>query len=356
MPRLNTLGREITVGTRVIGRERPTYVIAEAGSNHDGSEQQALALIDCAADAGADAVKFQTFRADAIVARTDHPIATLTDQFGRFGRTVHEMFAKLEMPLEWIPRLRARAEARGLHFLSTPFDEESADVLDAAGVPAFKIASYEIVHLPLLRHIARKGKPMLLSTGMSSLGEIEEAIDVILGEGNNQVALLHCAIGYPVAPADAHLAVIDTLAGAFDVPVGFSDHTTGPAIPIGAVARGARLIEKHFTLDVTLPGPDHGFAADPHTLAGMIAGIREVEAAIGSPAKVCHPSEALHYERGRRSLFASVDIPAGATITAEMLAVLRPGVGLKPKYFDTLVGRVARRPIRAFQPLTWDDV
>lgn len=346
----------IRIGDRVIGPGHPAFVIAEAGSNHNGDIRTAFALIDAAAAAGADAVKFQTFRADALVARTSHPIATLTDEFGKFGKTVHEMFVKAEMPLAWLPKLRDRAGERGIMFLSTPFDEESADTLAGLGMPAFKIASYEVVHLPLLRHTARFGRPMLLSTGMASLGEIEDALAAVRGEGNDQVAIFHCPIGYPVPPAHVNLAVMDTLAQTFGVPVGLSDHTTGVAIPIGAVARGATLIEKHFTLDNSQHGPDHGFAINPDELAALVAGVRAVEQSVGDPRKVCLPSEQLHYVRGRRSLFVSADVAAGEVIRREQIVVLRPGVGLAPRYLDTIAGRPARRAMRAFEPITWDDV
>lgn len=348
--------RSVLIGARQVGPGQPCYVIAEAGTNHNGRIETALALIDCAADAGADAVKFQTFQADALVAPTDHPIATLTDKFGRFGATVHEMFRKAEMPLEWLPKLHAYAHKRKIEFLSTPFDEGSADVLYDLGVPAFKIASYEVVHLPLLRHIARKRKPILLSTGMASLGEIEEAIDAIRGEGNDLIVLFHCAIGYPVIMSDVNLAAMDTMRSAFGIPVGFSDHTLGVTVPLAAVARGANIIEKHFTLDRDQHGPDHDFAAEPTTLGSMIAGIRDVEAAIGNPAKGVQPSEEIHYRRGRRSLFSIVDIPKDTVITSEMVAVLRPGVGLKPKYLEFVLNRTSRRAIPAFTPLSWDDI
>ena len=346
----------LRIGERLIGPGQPCFIIAEAGSNHDGRLEQALALIDCAAECGADAVKFQSFTADRLVAKTRHPIATLTDQFGQFGRTVHEMFLAVELPPAWLPQLRDRARARGMLFLSTPFDEISADQLDELGVPAFKVASYELVHLPLLRHLARKGKPMILSTGMADLGEIEEALEAVRAEGNEDVALLHCAIGYPAAPEDAHLAAMDTMRAAFHVPVGFSDHTLGLAVPLAAVARGASVIEKHFTLDAKAAGPDHAFAAEPATLAALVRGIREVERAIGQPEKRHQPSEELHYHRGRRSVFASVDIPLGAVITPEMVSVLRPGVGLQPKYLKLLIGRTAKRTIQAFEPISWNDI
>ena len=346
----------IRIGTRDVGPGHAPYVIAEAGSNHNGDVGTALKLIDVAAEAGAHAVKFQTFRADAIAARTAHPIATLSDEFERYGRTMHEMFSGLEMPLEWLPRLRDHAAERGITFLSTPFDERSVDLLMDLGMDAFKIASYEIVHLPLLRHVARTGRPVLLSTGMASLGEIEEALDAIRGEGNDQIAIFHCPIGYPVPPPDVHLAVMDTLRTAFGVPVGLSDHTRGVAVPLAAVARGAQLIEKHFTLDAASAGPDHGFAIEPAELTALVTGAREVFLAIGDSRKRCLPSERLHYERGRRSLFAAAEIGVGQTITADLIVVLRPGVGIAPKYLDTVVGRPARRALRAFDPITWADV
>ncbi|HXG54322.1 MAG TPA: N-acetylneuraminate synthase family protein [Vicinamibacterales bacterium] len=346
----------LRIGDRLVGSGEPPYVIAEAGSNHNRDFGTALALIDAAAEAGADAVKFQTFTADALVARTSDPIATLTDEFSKYGRTVHEMFAAAEMPLEWLAKLKDHATGRGITFLSTPFDERSADVLADLDMPAYKVASYEVVHLPLIRHIARKGKPVLISTGMASLGEIEEAIGAVRAEGNDQIAIFHCPIGYPVPPEHVNLAVLDTLRQVFDIPVGLSDHTRGIAVPVAAVARGASLIEKHYTLDAGQAGPDHGFAIEPHELAGLVAGCREAFIAIGDGRKVCLPSEQLHYVRGRRSLFAAVPIPAGTVVTEDMLAILRPGTGLAPRFREAIVGRRARRDISAFDPIRWDDV
>jgi sialic acid synthase SpsE len=346
----------VSIGARRIGRGEPPYVIAEAGSNHNRDIGVARALIDAAAAAGADAVKFQTFTADGLVARTSDPIATLTDEFGKYGRTVHEMFAAAEMPSEWLPQLRDYCEQKGITFLSTPFDEHSADLLEALDMPAYKVASYEIVHLPLIRHIARKGKPVLISTGMASIGEIEEAVSAVRAEGNDQVAIFHCPIGYPVPPENVNLAVIDTLRQTFGIPVGLSDHTRGVAIPIAAVARGADMIEKHYTLDRSQRGPDHAFAIEPDELATLVQGCRDAFSAIGDPRKVCLPSEQLHYVRGRRSLFAAVSIPEGTTITGDMLAILRPGIGLAPKLRDTIVGRRARRSIAPFDPIRWEDV
>lgn len=345
--------RKVHIANKVIGEGEPCLIIAEAGSNHDGKLEQAKQLIDIAANSGADAVKFQTFQADKIAARTSDEIANI-DIAG--SKTLHELYKKMELPREWQSELTDYARDKGIIFLSTPFDEKAADQLDALGVPAFKVASFELVHLSLLTHIARKGKPVLLSTAMANLGEIEEAIEAILEEDNDQIILLHCGVGYPLRMEDVNLAAMDTLRQAFSYPVGYSDHTMGSTVPVAAVARGAKVIEKHFTISRNLSGPDHPFALEPHELKAMVQGIRDVEKAIGTAQKRVLDSEAVHYQRGRRSIFAAVDIPKGTIITEDMVGILRPGVGLKPKYLDLVVGRKAQVGIRAHEPITWDKI
>ena len=344
------------MGQLTVGPGESCFIIAEAGSNHDGKLEQARQLIDVAAEAGVDAVKFQTFSAVKIAARTSDRVAQLKDEFGQYGRDLFEFYKKLELPSKWQLELMTYAQVKGLIFLSTPFDEEAVDQLDELGVAAFKIASFELVHLPLLRYVARKGKPIILSTGMANLGDVEDALQTIYEEGNEQVILLHCAINYPPCFESVNLAAMDTMRQAFQVPVGYSDHTLGITVPIAAVARGADVIEKHFTIDKSLPGPDHSFALGPDELQAMVQGIREAEAAIGSPIKQMAPDELIHFQRGRRSIFAAVAIPAGTTITAEMLTILRPGVGLKPKYLEVVIGRQARRDIETHEPITWDVI
>ena len=339
------------VAGRRIGAGAPCYILAEAGSNHDRDIRQAFRLIDVAAAAGADAVKFQHFSADKIAAQTRHPIASA--DFGR-AKNLHALYKSVEMPDGWLPDLVAYSREKKILFLSTPFDEEAVDLLLAAGVPLLKIASFELVHLPLLRHAARTGLPLVLSTGMATLGEIEEALAAVYGEGNRRVALLHCGINYPAPMPTVNLRAMDTLRDAFQVPVGYSDHTLGIAVPLAAAARGASLYEKHFTCDKGLPGPDHAFALDPAELTAMVRGIRDIEAALGSPVKGPIPEEELHRQRGRRSLFAAVDMPAGTVITREKVAVLRPGVGLMPRHLETILGRVVRAELRAHDPITWD--
>ena len=343
----------IRIDKKLIGEGEPCFIIAEAGSNHDGKLEQAKQLIDIAAATGVDAVKFQTFQADKIAAETKDKIANI-DIAG--SKTLHSLYKKLEMPMNWLEELIEYSEEQGLIFLSTPFDEETADKLDELGVPALKIASFELVHLPLLRHIARKKKPIILSTGMANLGEIEEAIDVITEEGNNQIILLHCGIGYPLDMEAVNLANMDTIRQAFPYPIGYSDHTMGVAIPFASVSRGANVIEKHFTISRKMQGPDHSFAIEPDELKTMVQGIRDIEKAIGSPQKCVLETELVHYNRGRRSIFAKVRILKGTIITREMLSILRPGIGLKPKYLDVVIGRKVTTDIEAQEPITWDKI
>lgn len=348
--------RSIVIGDRKVGPGHPCFIIAEAGSNHDGKLEQALALIDVAANAGADAVKFQLFSAEKIAARTQDQIATLKDEFGEFGENLFEFYRKLELPVQWLGQLKEYADDKGIVFLTTPFDEDAADQLAQIEVPAIKIASFEMVHLPLLQHVARLHRPVIVSTGMGDLADIEDVLDTLYAEGNDQVILLHCGISYPMPFAQVHLAAMDTMRQAFGVPVGYSDHTTGITVPIAAVARGACMIEKHYTLDNSLSGPDHTFAVGPTDLKEMVKAIRDTEAAIGSPLKRLSPSEAVHYERGRRSLFATVDIHENQVIEKSMLAVLRPGIGLAPRFIDIVAGRQARKAIKAHEPITWEVI
>jgi N-acetylneuraminate synthase/N,N'-diacetyllegionaminate synthase len=345
----------IQVGNRRIGEKEPCFIIAEAGSNHDRDIGQAKKMIDVAVEAGADAVKFQTFTANKIAANTSHPIMQLGDEYEGV-KSLYDLYKGLELPREWQRELKEYADQKGILFLSTPFDYDAVEELESLDMAVYKIASFEMVDLPFLRYIAKKQKPMILSTGMANLGEIEEALQAIYEEGNDQVALLHCGIGYPMPMEDVHLAAMDTMKQAFCVPVGYSDHTLGITVPIAAVARGAKVIEKHFTLDRNLSGPDHKFAIEPDELKTMVQGIRDVEKAIGSPIKRLAEVEKLHHQRGRRSIFAKTDIPKGTIITEDMLAILRPGVGLMPKYLDIVIGRGAQMDIRKNDPITWNSI
>lgn len=343
----------VTVAGRTIGTGHPCLIIAEAGVNHNGRVEQAKRLIDVAAKSGADAVKFQTFRAERLVS-PKAPKAAYQLRATDAGESQWEMLKRLELSEEAHGQLRAHCQERGILFLSTPFDELSADFLDTLGMPAFKIASSELTHWRLLEHVARKGRPMLLSTGMSDAQEVAEALRVIRHAGNAPVVLLHCVSNYPADPADANLRAMRAMTEQFQVPVGYSDHTPGIEVALGAVALGACIVEKHFTLDRTLPGPDHQASLEPGELAALVRGIRVVEAAFGNGRKEPAPSERDVAQVARRSLVALRDIPAGASLTEALVGIRRPGTGLPPADWSRVIGRRAAAAISAGTPLRWE--
>lgn len=346
-----------------------TFVIAEAGVNHNGSPEVALRLVDAAADAGADAVKFQTFRAHRVVtksaAKASYQKVTTGSDEGQI-----EMLRRLELDRAAHEAIVERCRARGIEFLSTPFDEESLELLLGLGVGRIKVPSGELTNAPFLRAVARTRLPLIVSTGMSTLGEVEAALAVLTSEelardGASErspdasllslsddlawgaivgrVTLLHCTTEYPAPLASVNLRVLGTLAQAFGLRVGYSDHTPGIAVPLAAVALGACIIEKHFTLDRELPGPDHKASLVPHELAAMVDGIRAVEVALGGTRKVVSDAERGNRSIARRSLVALQPIAEGATYTTENLGAKRPAAGISPMRFDELVGRTARR-------------
>jgi len=343
----------VRIGDRSVGEDAPVYIIAEAGSNHDRNLDQAKRLIDVAAAAGADAVKFQTFAADQIVAETTTR-AKYLDGLLPPGKTMSDLFRELELPRDWHGDLFRHATDVGLDFLSTPFDFEAVDLLDDLGVKAFKVASYELWHLPLIREIASRGKPIICSTGMANLADVQDAVDTVAATGNDQLILLHCVVNYPPPFADLNLRAIRTLREAFGVPVGYSDHSSGITAPIVATALGAAVIEKHFTLSRDLPGPDHRFAIEPDELIAMVRAIRDAKDALGTGIKRMAPAEADLYTTARRSLFAARDIPAGTVLGSEHVAILRPGTGIEVRDLEKVIGRTTRRPIARHEPLAWD--
>ena len=331
----------IEIAGRPIGPNSPCFIIAEAGVNHNGDLSLAKSLVECAAESGADAVKFQTFKAEKVISPSAPKAAYQKATTGE-GESQLEMVRKLELSYNEFRALYHYCQEKNIIFLSTPFDEGSADFLEDLGVAAFKIPSGEITNLPFLAHLAQKGKPLILSTGMSTLGEVETAVDVIRNCGTPPLALLHCVSNYPADPADANLRAMRTLQAAFVLPVGFSDHTLGIEVPLAAVALGACMIEKHFTLDRTLLGPDHRASLEPDELEAMVVGIRKVENALGDGQKRPATSEADTASVARRSLVAAQDIPAGTTLTAAMIAIRRPGTGLPPAMWDWVIGRRSR--------------
>ncbi|HEX9397915.1 MAG TPA: N-acetylneuraminate synthase [Burkholderiales bacterium] len=334
----------IRIAGRAVGAGEPCFVIAEAGVNHNGDAAIAADLIRAAAQAGADAVKFQTFSAERLATesshKADYQLATTDPAESQF-----EMLKRLELPRAAYPELIALSKSQGILFLSSPFDEDSADFLEHLAVPAFKIPSGEITNLPLLEHVARKGRPMIVSTGMSDLGDVRSAVECIAGAGNPPLALLHCVSTYPAAPSDVNLRAMQTLRGAFATPVGYSDHGQGNEIALAAVALGACIVEKHLTISRGLPGPDHRASAEPGELLALVRGIRSVEAALGDGTKKPAASERSTAAAARRSLVAARDIPRGTVLTEAHIAVRRPGTGLPPGARPTLLGRRATRDI-----------
>jgi N-acetylneuraminate synthase len=329
-------------------------VIAEAGSNHCGRLDLALALVDAAAGAGADAVKFQLFRAAHLYPREAGRAEYLGDP-----ADIAEIVAALELPEAWLGRLAARARDRGIDLLVTPFDERSADLVDPF-VGAFKMASYELTHHPLLRHVARKGKPVILSTGAATLEEAAEALAVLREAGAPHVTLLQCTAAYPARLDALEVGAMADLRERLGVPVGLSDHSLDPLIaPVAAVALGASVIEKHVTLDRSLEGPDHRFALDPGDLATMVRAVRDAERAVGTGRKRVHEDERELRDFARRTVFALREVEAGDVLRAEDLAVLRRGrhpMGLPPTALAELPGRRARRRLAAHRPVLAADV
>jgi N-acetylneuraminate synthase/N,N'-diacetyllegionaminate synthase len=341
--------REVHIEHKIIGSGHPTYIIAEIGANHNGDISIAKKLIDKAAAACVDAVKFQTYKAEKLYSRR-------APKFSKDDMKPFDLIKANELPREWHNELAQYTTQKKLHFLSSPFDYEAVDQLDDVGVPAFKVASFELTDLELLRYIAKKKKPVILSVGMATLGEIEEALTVIRSERNDDIVLLHCTSLYP-SPIDiVNLNAIQTLQVAYKIPIGFSDHTLGIHIPIAAVAKGATVIEKHFTLDRHMKGPDHLFAVEPEELKQMVRNIHDVEKALGTGIKERSPQEQEMYEKGRRSIIAAQDIKKGTKLTRDILLVKRPGYGIKPKYIDVIIGRKANKDIKKDQWITWDDI
>ena len=332
-----------------------TFIIAEAGVNHNGEIELAHRLVDIAADAGANAVKFQTFRAEGVsteeAPKADYQIRTTGSSDNQLG-----MLRQLELADGHYPALINHCEDRGIMFMSTPHDWAAIDILDRYNVPVFKVGSGDLTNIPFLRRLAQKGRPIILSTGMGSLCEVEEAVEAIRSQGNQQLILLHCVTNYPAEMSDCNLRAMCTLRQSFQVPVGFSDHTVGIEAALAAVALGAQVIEKHFTLDRSLPGPDHDASLEPTELLHLVQGIRSVEQAMGDGVKRPKSVEQKIIPVVRKSIVAARDIPAGVVITEEMITTKRPGSGIMPRYWDDITGRIAGVAIARDSLLRWEQL
>lgn len=340
------------IAGRPIGPGQPPYIIAEMSGNHNGDLQRALALIEAAAEAGADAVKLQTYTADTMT--IDHDSADFRIEGGLWdGKTLYELYEWAHTPWEWHEAIFARGKELSLAVFSTPFDTTAVDFLEGLNAPAYKIASFEAVDLPLIEKVAKTGKPMIISTGMANLEEIGEAVATAREHGSGEVVLLHCISGYPTPPGEANLRTLPDLAERFNTIAGLSDHTLGPAVPIAAVALGAHVIEKHFTLRRADGGPDAAFSLEPEELHQLCESCRTTWAAMGEAGYDRKPSEAGNAVF-RRSLYVVEDIAAGEPFTEQNLRAIRPGYGLPPKHLREIMGRKAKDHIKRGTPMQWD--
>lgn len=337
------------IGNREIGGNAPAYIIAEMSANHAGSIENAKKIIHAAKDAGADCIKIQTYTADTLTIDCDKPYFQVGA--GTWdGENLYHLYEKAYTPWEWQPELKKEAESIGLDFFSTPFDKSSVDFLEEMGMEFYKIASFEIVDIPLIKYVASKGKPIIMSTGMASLAEIEDAVNAVRSQGNDQLALLRCASAYPAITDEMNLMTMKNMAEVFDVPVGLSDHSMGSVGAVTAVAMGAKIIEKHFCLDRAIENPDSSFSMNPEEFAQMVRDVRQAEKAIG---KVSYG--ATKQEKNsmvfRRSIFCVKDIEPGEVLTEENIRVIRPGYGMAPKYYEEILGQTALQKIERGTPI-----
>jgi len=339
--------KTVTIAHKTIGEGSPVFIIAEAGCNHNGDSGLAKRLVDVAAEAGADAVKFQTFIADELVTHQAEKADYQKINTGNGNETQCAMLKKLELSFDNFKTLKVYCESKDIVFLSTPFDSRSVDFLDELEIPAFKIASGEITNIPFLSYIACKKKPVILSTGMSTLEEVEKAEEALRQTHNAELVLLHCTSEYPAPAEDVNLRAMNTLYHRFKVPVGLSDHTLGIEIPLAAVALGASVIEKHFTLTKDLPGPDHTLSLEPQELIRLVQSIRSVEKALGDGIKAPAESEKYIIDTARKSIVAATNIKKGEPFSEHNLTVKRPGTGMSPARWNDVLGRRAERNFKA---------
>ncbi|MBI5960297.1 MAG: pseudaminic acid synthase [Chloroflexi bacterium] len=346
------MSEDYSIGQRPIGPGQPVYIIAEMSANHHQDFDQAVRIIEAAKQSGADAVKIQTYTPDTITINCHNEYFQVAGTIWA-GRNLYDLYSEAYTPWEWQPKLKEVANHLGMELFSSPFDPTAVDFLEKMNVPAYKIASFELVDLPLLKYVAQTGKPIIMSTGMATLAEIDEAVHTLREAGCKQLALLKCTSAYPAPPSEANLRTISHLSEAFHVPVGLSDHTLGMAVPVAAVAVGACIIEKHFTLSRSDPGPDSAFSLEPDEFKAMVAAVRVTEAALGQVSYVVTPKER-ESRVFRRSLFVTQDIKAGEAFTKNNVRSIRPGYGLHPRHLDEIMGRCATCDIQSGTPLSWD--
>jgi pseudaminic acid synthase len=346
---------DFSIGHRQIGAGQPVYIVAELSANHNHDFERAVRLIQACKESGADAVKVQTYTPDTITIRSDQEYFRIRGGTLWDGRTLHDLYGEACMPWDWQPKLKQVADDLGLDFFSSAFDETAVDFLENMGVPAYKLASCELVDIPLLQKISRTGKPLIISTGMATIEEIKEAVDTARQAGAVQIALLRCTSAYPALPSEMNLRTIPELARRFEVPVGLSDHTMDMAVPIAAVALGACIIEKHFTLSRSHAGPDSAFSLEPAEFKAMVESVRVAEKALGQVHFGLTDSERSS-RVFRRSLFVVQAVRQGETFSEENVRSIRPGHGLHTRHLRQIVGRRASRDIDRGTPLSWELV
>jgi len=345
----------VDINGRKIGPGFPIYIVAELSANHRQKLDEAIELIRVAKEAGADAVKLQAYTPDTMTIQCDKPEFRIGGGTLWDGKTLYDLYSEAYMPWEWQPKLKKLADDLGIDLFSTPYDRTAVDFLEEIGVPAYKVASFEIVDIPLIEYIASKGKPIILSTGMATLEEIDEAVQAARKAGASQIALLKCTSVYPAPPEEMNLRTIPDLAKKFRVPVGLSDHTMGISVPVAAVALGACIVEKHFTLSRSIPSLDSAFSLEPQEFKAMVEAIRTAEKAMGEVNYETTKQEAKS-RVFRRSLFVAKDVKAGEMFTGENVRCIRPGYGLHPRYLKEVLGRQATRDIKQGTPLSWELV
>jgi len=345
----------VVVGEHYIGFGYPAYIVAEMSANHNMDFDQAVKILRAAKDAGADAVKLQTYTPDTMTIKSDRPEFRISSGTIWDGRILYDLYSEAYMPWEWQPKLKEIANDMGLDLFSTAFDSTAVDFLEEMNVPVHKVASFEIVDIPLIEKMAKTGKPLIISTGMATLAEIDEAVSAAKGAGASQIALLKCNSAYPAPPEEMNLRTIPHMAEGFGVPVGLSDHTLGIEVPIAAVAVGACIIEKHFTLSRDIPSPDRAFSIEPHELKALVNAVRTAEKALGRVYYGVSEKET-QSRVFRRSLFVVKDMKAGETFTEENVRSIRPGYGLPPKFLKEVLGRKSTRDIKCGTPLSWDCI
>ena len=349
------MNNSLQINQRIVGAGQPVYVIAEISANHNHEFEQAAKIVRAAKDAGADAVKLQTYTADTITLRSDQECFVVKGGTLWDGKTLHNLYGEAFMPWEWQPKLKVIANELGMDLFSSAFDETAVDFLESMGVPAHKVASFELVDIPLIQKMASTGKPLIMSTGMASLEEIDEAVAAARGAGATQIALLKCTSAYPASPEEMNLRTIPYLAAHTGVPVGLSDHTMDVAVPVTAIALGACIIEKHLTLSRAVPGPDSAFSLEPSEFKAMVDAVRIAERSLGQ-ARFGASEKEEGSRLFRRSLFVVADMKCGETFTEENVRSIRPGRGLHTRHLREVLGKPAAREIQRGTPLSWDLV